>query len=94
MASIPNQVGLGVFSPGLDLHGNSVRGVNVCRELSDRFGLHIFADPGETQLGRLGGRVWPEPEPEPEPGALDPDPQPVEDELDDAARPAELEAQT
>lgn len=79
MASIPNQVGLGVFSPGLDIHGNSVRGVSVCRELSDRFGLHIFADPSETQLGRLGGRVWPEPEPEPEPGALDPDPRDEED---------------
>ena len=89
MASIPNQVGLGVFSPGLDLHGNSVRGINVFRELSDRFGLHIFADPEETRLGRLGGRVWPEPEPEPEPGALDPEPR---DEDDDAGMPAELEA--
>lgn len=74
MAAIPNQVGLSVFSPGLDMHGNSVRGINVFRELSDRFGLHIFADPEETQLGRLGGRVWPEPAPEPEPGALDPEP--------------------
>jgi glutaminase len=75
MAAIPNQVGLSVFSPGLDTHGNSVRGINVFRELSDRFGLHIFADPAVVQLGRLGGRVWPEPEPEPEPGALDPEPQ-------------------
>jgi glutaminase len=79
MASIPNQVGLGVFSPGLDMHGNSVRGINVVRELSERFGLHIFADPGETRLGRLGGRLWPEPEPEPEPGALDPEPRDVVD---------------
>lgn len=74
MAAIPNQVGMAAYSPGLDVHGNSVRGVNVFRELSDRFGLHVFADPEETRLGRLGGRVWPEPEPEPEPGALDPDP--------------------
>jgi glutaminase len=102
LAAIPQQVGLGVFSPGLDVHGNSVRGVNVCRELSDRFGLHVFADPGETQLGRLGGRVWPEPEPEPEPGALDPEPRDedgTEDSedsggLDGAPRSAVIEAQT
>jgi glutaminase len=52
VAAIVNHLGLGVFSPGLDVHGHSVRGVNVCRELSERFGLHIFADPGESSLGR------------------------------------------
>jgi glutaminase len=52
VATIVNHLGLGVFSPGLDVHGHSVRGVNVCRELSERFGLHIFADPGESSLGR------------------------------------------
>ena len=78
LASIPNHLGLGVFSPGLDVHGNSVRGVNVCRELSDRFGLHVFADPAESRLGNLSGRIWPEPEPEPEPGALDPHPEDAE----------------
>jgi glutaminase len=52
VTAVPNSFGLGVFSPGLDIHGNSVRGVNVCRELSARFGLHVFADPGESRLGR------------------------------------------
>ncbi|WP_312029965.1 glutaminase [Actinomycetospora sp. TBRC 11914] len=32
-----------MYSPGLDAHGNSVRGVNICRDLSDHFGLHVFA---------------------------------------------------
>ena len=53
MATIPAFFGLGVYSPGLDRHGNSVRGVAVCRELSARFGLHVFADPSESRFGRI-----------------------------------------
>jgi glutaminase len=39
---VPGKYGIGVFSPLLDAKGNSVRGVQVCRELSERFGLHTF----------------------------------------------------
>ncbi|MEQ3549168.1 glutaminase A [Pseudonocardia nematodicida] len=53
LAAIPDALGVGVFSPGLDRHGNSVRGVAVCRALSERFGLHVFADPSESRLGRI-----------------------------------------
>jgi glutaminase len=42
VAVVPGKFGIGVFSPPLDAKGNSVRGVKVCRELSDRFGLHTF----------------------------------------------------
>jgi glutaminase len=49
---IPNRVGAGFFSPGLDPHGNSIRSVNLCRDLSEQFGLHVFADPEEAYLGR------------------------------------------
>jgi glutaminase len=42
IAVIPGQIGIGVFSPRLDQNGNSVRGVEVCREISDTFGLHVF----------------------------------------------------
>ncbi|CAN5166688.1 hypothetical protein BH20ACT3_BH20ACT3_07560 [soil metagenome] len=52
LATIPDHVGAGSFSPGLDVHGNSVRGINICRDLSARFGLHAFAAPGEARLGR------------------------------------------
>jgi len=39
---IPNQFGIGTFSPPLDKKGNSVRGILACQELSQRFGLHAF----------------------------------------------------
>jgi len=42
VAVVPGKLGIGVFSPRLDVKGNSVRGVRVCRELSQRFGLHAF----------------------------------------------------
>jgi len=39
---VPDRMGIGVFSPPLDVNGNSVRGIKVCEELSQRFGLHMF----------------------------------------------------
>jgi glutaminase len=42
LAVVPGKFGIGVFSPRLDERGNSVRGISVCRELSQRFGLHPF----------------------------------------------------
>ncbi len=42
IAVIPGQIGIGVFSPRLDAHGHSVRGVRVCAEISETFGLHVF----------------------------------------------------
>ncbi len=44
IAVIPGQIGIGVFSPRLDPHGNSVRGVQACKELSKEFGLHVFGN--------------------------------------------------
>jgi glutaminase len=45
---VPNQGGIGVFSPLLDANGNSVRGIRVCEELSQHFGLHLF----DCSMGR------------------------------------------
>jgi len=42
VAVVPGVAGIGVFSPPLDEKGNSVRGVRTCKELSERFGLHVF----------------------------------------------------
>ncbi|GAA4774501.1 hypothetical protein GCM10023200_03740 [Actinomycetospora chlora] len=53
VAVMPGRLGLATFSPGLDAHGNSVRGQAVFRELSARYGLHMFASPDQTRFGRL-----------------------------------------
>ena len=42
VASLPGQLGVGVFSPLLDSHGNSVRGLKVCEALSAQFDLHML----------------------------------------------------
>lgn len=50
LVPIPGKLGLGVFSPGLDSHGNSIRGVEVCQEISERLGLHVFASDAEDAV--------------------------------------------
>jgi glutaminase len=50
-AVVPGRAGIGLFSPRLDERGNSVRGIRVCEELSQRFGLHAF------ELGFNGERL-------------------------------------
>jgi glutaminase len=50
MALVPGKGGLGVYSPGLDAYGNSVRGIGVCREISERLGVHVFATEAEDAL--------------------------------------------
>jgi glutaminase len=42
IAVLPGQFGIGIFSPLLDDQGNSYRGIQVCKELSERFKLHMF----------------------------------------------------
>ncbi len=42
VAVMPGQMGLAIFSPRLDAHGNSVRGIRVCQEMSKTFELHAF----------------------------------------------------
>jgi glutaminase len=50
MAIVPGKLGIAVYSPGLDEYGNSVRGIKVCEEISERLGLHVFANEAEDIL--------------------------------------------
>lgn len=49
VAIVPGRLGIGVYSPLLDAHGHSVRGVRVCEDLSDRLGLHLM-EPRRSDL--------------------------------------------
>jgi len=40
LAVLPGQFGIGVFSPRLDDHGNSTRGIKVCERIAADFDLH------------------------------------------------------
>jgi glutaminase len=42
IAVVNRQLGIATFSPRLDAHGNSRRGIEVCVELASRLGLHVF----------------------------------------------------
>jgi glutaminase len=42
LAVLPGQLGIAVFSPPLDPHGNSVRGVEVCRQISEDLNLNLL----------------------------------------------------
>ncbi|MFG1345024.1 glutaminase A [Xanthobacter autotrophicus DSM 431] len=43
LAALPSQLGLGIFSPRLDVHGNSVRGIRTCEAISEAFDLHMLS---------------------------------------------------
>ena len=65
LAVVPGQAGIAVFSPPLDARGNSVRGIRVCEDLSNRFGLHIFdchaPEGGLAEAMRPHGAAVPSP---------------------------------
>ncbi|APX32201.1 glutaminase A [Brachybacterium sp. P6-10-X1] len=53
LGALPGQVGIGSFSPRLDEHGNSVRGVKLFRRLSTDMGLHLMeTDPFRSMVLR------------------------------------------
>lgn len=51
IAVIPGQAGIAVWSPPLDRHGNSIRGVRVCQDISRAFSLHVHSD--RTNVGAV-----------------------------------------
>jgi glutaminase len=48
VAVSPSQFGIGLYSPRLDGRGNSVRGVEASRAISERFSLHLMHQIGRS----------------------------------------------
>ena len=42
MAITPTRMGIGIYSPGLDTKGNSLAGIQVLEELSQKLYLSVF----------------------------------------------------
>jgi glutaminase len=55
MVVIPGLMGICVWSPRLDEHGNSVRGIEFCRKLVAAYNVHVF-DSLVTGRGRTSKR--------------------------------------
>lgn len=45
IGAVPGQLGLATFSPRLDVHGNSVRGVSLSERFSSDMGMHVMNIP-------------------------------------------------
>jgi glutaminase len=43
LAVVPGQMGIAVYSPRLDLHGNSIAGIKALESISAELNLHIFS---------------------------------------------------
>ncbi len=54
---LPGQVGIAVFSPRLDSHGNSARGVKVFGHLSREMGLHLMESSQGSRSAVRQGRT-------------------------------------
>ncbi|WP_309236320.1 glutaminase [Streptomyces sp. CAI 127] len=57
IGALPGQVGMAAFSPRLDGHGNSVRGVSLFERFSSDMGLHVMGVPAAARAVLRAGRV-------------------------------------
>jgi glutaminase len=55
MAVVNRQLGFATYSPRIDPHGNSRRGIEVCVDMASQFGLHAFnfTNVGSTFLNAI-----------------------------------------
>ncbi|WP_433491848.1 glutaminase [Nocardia grenadensis] len=49
IGALPGQIGIATFSPRLDPHGNSVRGVSLFERFSSDMGLHVMEVPAPAR---------------------------------------------
>ena len=52
IGALPGQIGIATFSPRLDAHGNSVRGVSLFERFSTDMGMHLMEVPPPARSSR------------------------------------------
>ncbi|MEU4362621.1 glutaminase [Promicromonospora sp. NPDC023987] len=57
IGALPGQLGIATFSPRLDAHGNSVRGVSLFERFSSDMGLHVMEVPPAARAVVRSNRV-------------------------------------
>lgn len=57
IGALPGQLGIATFSPRLDVHGNSVRGVSLFERFSSDMGLHVMEVPPTARAVVRSNRV-------------------------------------
>lgn len=57
ISALPGQLGIATFSPRLDVHGNSVRGVSLFERFSSDMGLHVMEVPATARAVVRSNRV-------------------------------------
>ncbi|KAI6170683.1 No extended memory [Aphelenchoides bicaudatus] len=56
IVAVPNLMGICLYSPPLDELGNSVRGVEFCKQLISRFALHNYDNLAHTEQNKIDPR--------------------------------------
>lgn len=56
MVVVPQLMGIAIYSPPLDEHGNSVRGIDFCEKMVDKFNIHLYDAPGIDIHGKKDPR--------------------------------------
>jgi glutaminase len=56
MIVVPNVMGIVIYSPRIDLNGNSVKGLDLCNKLIQRFNFHVY-DSLTKKLDKIDPRL-------------------------------------
>lgn len=57
IAALPTRFGVATYSPQLDAHGNSVRGVATFERMTEDFGWHVMAGPHVPDLEQRAAQL-------------------------------------
>ncbi len=57
MVVVPNTLGLALYSPRVDIHGNTVRGVEFCKEMIALYNFHPYDSLAQSEQVKIDPRL-------------------------------------